>query len=159
MIKITLEEAEKYIKCVDDYYGREAAFYTTFVDDAGWDVVTYYTAKLKQEYLFKEGEGNSWVYVLSNPTIPGLRKIGYTKGTPEIRAKEISKATGVASPFTVDWAFQCFDGENLEYEVHKYLDKYRENTRREFFKIPLEEAKEAILFLGKNYTNKKDLDL
>lgn len=156
MIKITEEEAIKYIKCVDDYYGREATYYTlTQESGSNWDKVTYYTAKRKAEYLEKEGEGNCWVYVLSNSTIPGLYKIGYTKDTPENRAKEISKATGVPSPFIVEWAFQCFDGENLEYEVHKYLDKYRENSRREFFKVTLGEAKDAIIFLGKNYTNIK----
>lgn len=159
MKKITEEEAQQFITCNDDYYGRDAEYYTLLPDKKlgnGWEEVTYYTAKRKAEYLDKTGEGNSWVYILSNPTIPDLYKIGYTKDTPENRAKEISKATGVPSQFVVEWAFKCFDGENLEYEVHKYLEKYRENNRREFFKITLEEAKEAIKFLGKNYTNIKD---
>lgn len=157
MKRITEEEAKQFITCKDDYYGRDAVYYTLTPDikDNKWEVVTYYTAKRKAEYLDKTGDGDSWVYILSNPSIPNLYKIGYTKDTPENRAKEVSKATGVPVQFIVEWAFRCFDGENLEYEVHKYLDKYRENSRREFFKITLEEAKEAIKFLGKNYTNIK----
>ena len=42
-----------------------------------------------------KGNGDQWVYVLSNPSSPGLLKIGYTKKQPEERAKQISSATGV----------------------------------------------------------------
>jgi hypothetical protein len=154
---ITLEEAEPYIKCKDDYMGREAAFYTLTPSKGsrweGWEDVTYYTAKKKDEYLDREGEGNSWVYILSNPSMPGLYKIGYTKETPEIRAREVSRGTGIAMPFEVEWAFKCFDGESLEYEVHKCLDRYRENSRREFFRIDLNEAKNTIRTLGSRYSN------
>ena len=59
-------------------------------------------------------------------------------------------------PFVVEWAFQCFDGEKLEHEVHKCLENYRENTRREFFRIDLNEAKKTIEILGKRYTNNLD---
>ena len=33
-------------------------------------------------------------------------KIGYTKNTPEERARQISNATGVALPYKVEWALQ-----------------------------------------------------
>jgi hypothetical protein len=97
------------------------------------------------------GDGNSWVYILSNSSMPGLFKIGYTKSKPEIRAKQISSATGVAQPYIVEWAFKCHDGDLLENEVHRYLDSYRVSTNREFFQISLEEAKQAVEFLGQRY--------
>jgi len=154
---ISKEEAEQYVPCKEDFFGRPAVYYTLTPDSTpgweNWEIVTYYTAKRKNEYINREGAGTSWVYVLSNPTMPGLYKIGYTKDIPEQRANEISKATGVAQPFTVEYAFQCFDGELLEREVHVCLEKYRENSRREFFKVPLTEAKQVIQDIGKKYTN------
>ena len=152
---ISEEEARQYIPCKEDFAGRPAAYFTlTPCKEPGWekyDDVTYYTAKKKMEYENREGEGNSWVYVLINPTMPGLCKIGYTKKPPEERVKEISRGTGVPMPFEVAWAFKCFDGDILEREVHKYLDGYRENADREFFRIPLEEAKQTIKILGARY--------
>ena len=98
-----------------------------------------------------KGEGDQWVYVLSNPTTPGLLKIGYTKLNPDERARQISNATGVALPYNVEWAYKCFNGEQLEGEVHRKLKAYRVNSNREFFQIQLEEAKEVITLLGQNY--------
>lgn len=46
-----------------------------------------------------------WVYVLSNPCMPGIYKIGMTTTSPEVRARELSSATGVPAPFKVEAAF------------------------------------------------------
>ena len=157
--RITEEEAKQYIPCDEDYMGgfENAAFYTftpsknpPFGED-GWEDVTYYTARKRNMYANRDGNYDSWVYVLSNPTVPGMLKIGYTKNTPEERAKQISNATGVVLPYKVEWAFHCFNGEMLEGEVHKYLESYRVNNHREFFQIPLDEAKKAVETLGKRY--------
>ncbi len=99
MERITVKEAKKYIALKDNYSDKsvEAAAYFTLSPSErgdGWDNVTYYTAKNKGIYN-KKGEGDQWVYVLENETVPGLLKIGYTKLTPESRAKQISNATGV----------------------------------------------------------------
>jgi hypothetical protein len=155
MERITEQQAKQYIPLKEDYTGagQEAAIYFTITPSAkgdGWEDVTYYTARKKNIYSNK-GEGNQWVYILSNPTTPGLLKIGYTTQTPDERAKQISNATGVALPYKVEWAFKCFDGEQLEGEVHRKLGEYRVNNQREFFQINLEEAKKVIKLLGKNY--------
>jgi hypothetical protein len=104
MIKrITEEEAKQYIPCVEDYSSgfENAAFYTFTPIEDEWDKVTYYTARKKNMYANREGDFDSWVYVLSNPTLPAMLKIGYTKNQPEERARQISNATGVALPYKV----------------------------------------------------------
>jgi len=155
MDRITPTQAKEYIPLSEDYSGRGievAEFFTLTPSERGdgWEDVTYYTAR-KRGMFADKGEGDQWVYILSNPTTPGLLKIGYTKLTPDERAKQISNATGVALPYKVEWAFKCFNGEQLEGEVHRKLKAYRVNNNREFFQISLEEAKETVTLLGQNY--------
>jgi len=154
MIKrITEEEAKQYISCDDDFTGGfdNAAYYTFTPLEDGWDKVTYYTARKVNMYENRGGAYDSWVYIMSNPTMPGYYKIGYTKNTPEERAKQISNATGVIVPMKVEWAFHCYNGFALEQECHHKLEAYRVNNNREFFQIPLEEAKETVIELGQRY--------
>lgn len=155
MDRITPTQAKEYIPLSEDYSGKGievAEFFTLTPSEKGdgWEDVTYYTAR-KRGMFADRGEGDQWVYILSNPTTPGLLKIGYTKLTPDERAKQISNATGVALPYKVEWAFKCFNGEQLEGEVHRKLKAYRVNNNREFFQISLEEAKETVTLLGQNY--------
>jgi len=154
--KITPEEAKQYISCKDDFTsnGIEKAAFFTLTPSAkgdGWDDVTYYTARKNNMYANRDGDYDSWVYVLSNATQPGLLKIGYTKNTPDERAKQLSNATGVPIPYEVEWAFHCYDGFSLEQEVHHKLESYRVNNNREFFQISLEEAKKTVQELGNRY--------
>ena len=154
MKRITIEEAKKYIPCEEDYIskdGGKAEYFTLTPLDDGWEKVTYYTARKLSMYVNREGDYDSWVYVLSNASQPGLLKIGYTKNTPDERARQISNATGVALPYKVEWAFHCYDGFGLEQEVHHKLDSYRVNNNREFFQISLEEAKKTVEELGERY--------
>lgn len=154
MKRISLQEAKQYISLKEDYTtsGLESAtFFTLSEEDKnGWQDVTYYTPRKKNMFV-ERGEGDQWVYILSNPSTPGLLKIGYTKLDPDTRAKQISNATGVALPYKVEWAFKCFNGEQLEGEVHNYLKAYRVNNNREFFEIELNEAKKAVMEIGENY--------
>ncbi len=153
--KITVQEAKQFIPLKENYGNTdlEHARYFTLTPSKkgdGWETVTYYTDKKYGLYADK-GDGDQWVYILSNPTQPGLLKIGYTKKLPEERAKQISSATGVALPYKVEWAFHCYDGFGLEQEVHHKLDANRVNGNREFFQISLEEAKETVQELGERY--------
>lgn len=156
MKRITVEEAKQYIPCSEDFTskGIEKAKYFTLTPSKrgdGWEDVTYYTARKYNIYANRDNNYDSWVYILSNPSVPNMFKIGYTKNLPEERAKQLSKATGVALPYKVEWAFHCFDGFGLEQEVHHKLDSYRVSNNREFFQVTLNEAKEIITELGKRY--------
>jgi len=148
--RISIDEAQKYFSIDEDKTDAPIAFYTRVPEDDEWDKLTYYTSRRKDIYANRDN-ADQWVYILSNPTLPGLLKIGYTKNEPEVRAKQISASTGVALPYKVEWAFQCFNGEQLEQEVHRELEHYRVNQQREFFDIPINEAKKTIKLIGKNY--------
>jgi len=155
MERITDKVAKGFIPLRENYGNTdlEYAKYFTLSPSAkgeGWEDITYYTDKKYGLYADK-GNGDQWVYILSNPTQPGLLKIGYTKNLPEKRAKQISSATGVALPYKVEWAYQCFNGEMVEREVHHKLKAQRINSSKEFFQISLEEAKEIINLIGNKF--------
>jgi len=155
MERITTLEAEGLIPLSENYsdtHVKNASYFTISPSKKGdgWEDVTYFTAK-KRNLFSNKGEGDQWVYVLSNPVQPGVYKIGYTKLTPDERAKQISNATGVALPYEVAWAFACFNAEQLEGAVHHALAEYRVNTQREFFQIDLDMAISSIKLIGKDY--------
>jgi len=156
MKRITIEESREFIPCSEDFTGdglEKAELFTLTPNtlDSKWDDVTYYTKRSTAMYMNRDGDYDSWVYIMSNPASPGYLKIGFTKNTPEERAKQISNSTGVILPMVVEWAFQCYNGFALEQEVHEKLKSYRVNNHREFFQISLGEAKDAVIELGARY--------
>jgi len=152
--RITEEEAKMYIPLKEDYTGinvNKCPYYTLTEGEDGWDIVTYFTGRKRNKYANRTNDYDSWVYVLSNPTMPGYVKIGFTDKTPEERATQLSRSTGVILPFKVEWAFHCYNGEALEKEVHRHLNMSRITGNREFFDINVDEAKEIITKFGQNY--------
>jgi len=88
-----------------------------------------------------------YVYVLMNPSMNNLVKIGKTERLPTERAKELSSTTGVPTPFIVvyDCYFEsCSDAEKF---VHTLLEGkgYRVSSHREFFEIPVKDAIDAVM--------------
>lgn len=88
------------------------------------------------------------VYVLTNPTMPGLVKIGMTsRNNIDERMKELY-GTGVPVPFECKYAckVKSSDCEKIEKALHTAFAPDRINANREFFKIKPEQAM-AILEL------------
>jgi hypothetical protein len=82
-----------------------------------------------------------------------LYKVGWTSGTSENRAKELSSATGVPISFIVVDSWKHKDAEALEKSVHAMLDSYRVNDRREFFQAKYRTIKKIIeLEIERSYT-------
>ena len=156
LTRLTEQEAKLFIPLKENYGNtgiENAAFYTITPSERGngWENVTYYTEK-KYGLYADQGEGDQWVYVLSNPSLPKeYLKIGYTKLKPEERATQISSATGVPTPYKVEWAYKCFNGEMVERMTHEKLKASRVNNRKEFFHISLEEAKNNIILIGNKF--------
>ncbi|WP_331283428.1 GIY-YIG nuclease family protein [Pantoea sp. LMR881] len=84
-----------------------------------------------------------WVYILSNPYMPGLLKVGMTTISPEVRAKELSSGTGVPAKFNVEASYFSDDPRGDEARIHTDLAKYRVNNGREFFQCSVATANEV----------------
>lgn len=88
------------------------------------------------------------VYLLTNPVMPGLVKIGMTtRDDIDERMKELY-TTGVPVPFECQFACQVkkTDCAKIEKALHTAFAPQRVNANREFFRIQVEQAK-AILEL------------
>jgi hypothetical protein len=84
------------------------------------------------------------VYVLTNPAMPGLVKIGKTaQDQPESRVAQLY-TTGVPVPFTIEYACEVNNPAEVEAALHEAFDPHRINPKREFFKI---EPYQAIAIL------------
>lgn len=156
MREITIKESKKYVPCVmkhngEDFDKMRAEFYTSIKGKDGWDKIKYYTGDLIMVKGNQRGAYDSTVYILSTESMPGYCKIGFTDRTAAERAKEISRGTGVATPFKVEWEFFCYRGHSLEKEVHEELKNRRSLRNKEHFTISIEEAKDVITRLGNRY--------
>ncbi len=79
------------------------------------------------------------VYVLTNPAMPGIVKIGLTtRETMEERLKELFK-TNIPVPFKCEFACRVDDSKKVENALHIAFQPYR-FPQREFFKIEAEQA-------------------
>ena len=98
---------------------------------------------------------SGYIYILINPTLNGLVKIGKTSKTSEERAKELSSATGVPTQFIVayDKFFEDIDlAENHVNEVIKNMG-HHVFPNKEFFDIPLKEAINIVKNTKVNFKN------
>ena len=94
---------------------------------------------------------SGFVYVFSNPSIPGYVKIGQTADNPFIRAKELF-TTGIPEPFIVERAFFVRDRKQAEAEIHLQLSRFRVSQNdREFFKISTNDAIIYIIGIIEKY--------
>ena len=162
--RITEEYAQGLIKVDDDLTDAPAVYFTITpstdpqMNAEGYEDVTYYTNRPKKIQIPKGMVGSQWVYVLTNPTMPGLCKIGFTKNKPSERVKQINSGTGVAMDFVVEWAFPCFNAHDVEKQVHKYLEDsgFRVNKNKEFFNVSVNEARAVVERIGEPYKMNDD---
>jgi len=75
------------------------------------------------------------VYILTNPAMPELIKIGRTDGPIEERVRQLSSVPGVPLPFEVFYAAQVDDSVGWERAMHEAFDDRRLNPKREFFRL------------------------
>lgn len=84
------------------------------------------------------------VYVFTNPSMPGLCKIGMTNGESiQARLQQLN-TTGVPLPFECHFAAEVDSCQRVERILHALFSEHRVNPRREFFQISPEKAVLAL---------------
>ena len=84
------------------------------------------------------------IYILSNPAMPGIIKIGKTtKEDVKIRMKDLY-SSGVPLPFECVYAAKVINIDEVERALHNAFSPDRLNPKREFFEI---ESSQAIAII------------
>jgi hypothetical protein len=146
MKRISNEEAQNYVPYERTPLSPPPTYFSVFEDIGGWEKVKYYTHRFRQSVSGSNGDQH--VYILESSSIPEMVKIGYTKNDPIERANQLSKSTGVPTPFNVVYSYSCFNGERIEKAVHKHFRKQRVSNQREFFYVTVNEAITIIESMG-----------
>jgi len=88
------------------------------------------------------------VYVLTNPAMPGLVKIGRTDNTNANSRIGQLYTTGVPVPFTIEYACKVSNPDEVEKALHIAFGPQRINPKREFFQIEPEQAISILRLLN-----------
>lgn len=98
--------------------------------------------------------GGGVVYVLTNPLMPGLCKIGMTTGSLEVRMKQLY-SSGVPVPFECPCAVTVPNPAEVEKLPHDAFGDHRVNATREFFRIDQERLRAALRLTGGAFVTPK----
>lgn len=80
------------------------------------------------------------VYVVSNPAMPGIVKIGRTNSADATARIDQLYTTGVPVPFKLEFACKVENPDEVERALHIAFAPHRVNPKREFFRISPEQA-------------------
>ncbi len=97
------------------------------------------------------------IYVLTNPSMPNLVKIGRTSSSVEQRMRELDNTTAPL-PFKYFFAGKVENGIEVEKKIHIIFGDQRVRKNREFFRVDPNRVRTAIeLVLIEDVTPKRDL--
>lgn len=109
-----------------------------------WRIVWKQRKRLKKErFGTTKNNQRNCVYILTNPSMPGLIKIGCTEKTTHERAEELY-TTGVPEPFLIAYSIPSQYPKTLEGILHKKFKQYRINKDREFFRYSADKVIEWL---------------
>lgn len=101
---------------------------------------------------------HGFIYFATNPAMPGLVKIGHTLKHPMERIKELSASTSCPLPFELLAFFGHADSAFAEREIHRELDRFRCNERREFFNLSHAHLQDVARSWGSSFDDAFVLD-
>ena len=82
--------------------------------------------------------------MLSNPSLRGMVKIGYTCTEVDNRQAQLSASTAIPTPFEIEHWEIVENPRALESFLHRKYSKARVNTGKEFFRVSADDVIEAM---------------
>ena len=105
------------------------------------------------------------LYILSNPAMPGLLKVGLTTVGTDIRAANLAATAGVPAEFEVVARYSfpeeisTADLKEIEQEAHEHLKKFRYSENKEFFRTTETQIRKVIEQLITEHRSNAELGL
>lgn len=90
-------------------------------------------------HLLQASYFSGYVYLLSNPALPSLIKIGSTEREVPERVNELNSSTAIPLPFEIEAYWKSRKHKKHETETHRFFSQKRV-PKKEFFKITVDEA-------------------
>lgn len=115
----------------------------------------YILAMKKQNNCTEEKKQRGYVYVMSNPSMPKMVKIGVTQQTVEKRLKALSKPTGVPTPFQIEYECEVEDCYKIEAALKAIFGPYRVSENREFFQVTVPQIIAVLQLVESKNTTKE----
>ena len=86
---------------------------------------------------------HGYIYCFSNPSMPGILKVGMTERTPEIRLGEANaRKTWLPTPYKIEFAKKVLNPKQKEKTLHTLLEQYTDRINpHEFFRVSPEEVR------------------
>ena len=90
------------------------------------------------------------VYVMINPSMDGIVKIGRTTKSADARAKDL-QTTGVPKQFVILWSEFVRNSDMVEKNLHSMFSASRVKSNREFFKVEPRDAIKALMEVARPF--------
>jgi hypothetical protein len=91
-----------------------------------------------------------YVYIMINPAMREMVKIGGTEREPDARADEL-QSTGVPFEFVLLHAERVTDWAGVERKLHEHFALHRVSPNREFFRVPARDAIRAAVAIAEPF--------
>lgn len=113
------------------------AYHETFVFTNGHSLLNQNIDIEERDDSAINDDNSGYIYVMINPSLEGMVKIGKTTRDPNDRVKELSSVTGVPTPFILVYYKQFDNCHYAEKRIHSILEQKgcRVSDNREFFNI------------------------
>lgn len=85
----------------------------------------------------------AWIYILSNPAMPGMLRIAYSKDNPARLAEEVQGSIELPFPYVLEYSVCCYDTLYTTRLIHEELRDYKvqpDNGMNNWFRYSLPEA-------------------
>lgn len=81
-----------------------------------------------------------WVYIITNPSIPNVLKVGWSKNDPKLRAEQFN--TGAPDNYIVEYDALVDEPDKIEKQAHSLLEEH--DKKKEWFRCDISIAVMAI---------------
>ena len=103
---------------------------------------------MKDELIRTEEENNKnsngFIYVLKNPSLKGMVKIGATTKAPSKKCEELSSTSTIPTPFNIVYSKPSMNPFKAVSLVHAILDEYRVYKNSDFFNVDVDPTIDLI---------------
>lgn len=99
--------------------------------------------------MYGKNNLRGWVYVITNKSLPGLVKIGFSSKDPSLRARQFDEAA-LPHPYEVVYDILVANPFQMEQTIHRYLKSAGLHEKKEWFRCSESEAIDVIRRIADN---------